>query len=288
MGILKGLFSCRKRSALFTQQPPRRRPLKRIMSNTQCPPFFFRPPPGLHWPDDYNPQNQDWRRSNPTSPEEISYPTYDTFSDPMEDFDGGQEPDHLRAKDAMNGLGRVPRDLLSRYKAAKGEDRPEETLCTICIDQLDLDPPSFDTKECNRPEPGIQTENMEPSPTREVVVCPQCLHLFHSECLLRWLAHHTTCPTCRKGVEGANSSASHGGTTKLEAWVRVEEEKSRDVEERKSGDVKERSLLDAFSGSDIVSSDQDTEFFYSDDDSDTESYHTCHDFEEECGISEES
>lgn len=35
---------------------------------------------------------------------------------------------------------------------------------------------------------------------REVNVAEQCKHMFHKDCLTRWLSENTTCPVCRTSL----------------------------------------------------------------------------------------
>lgn len=140
-----------------------------------------------------------------------------------------QEPDYLRAKVVIDGLEPVSKDLLSRYKSLKGDGHSEQTLCVVCLDQLDLDSPC--DIEDNDPLGPIQVEDKK---SQEVVAFP-CLHLFHSECLSVWAALNTTCPMCRYDID-PDSATLYGGCAErpwvppakgaLEAWVQAEEKKA--------------------------------------------------------------
>ena len=161
-----------------------------------------------------------------------------SFSDRMRE-DVEREPDHLRAHAIIDGLEHVPKGLLLRYEVIKGEDHPKRRAsCAVCYEPLGLDRPH--EVEDNDPTEPIRTENKKlflalpyHAAFPEVVAFP-CLHLFHSECLLPWLARKTTCPTCRFDVD-PHSLTLKGGDAKrpwvppvegvLEAWVRDEETK---------------------------------------------------------------
>jgi len=161
------------------------------------------------------------------------------ISNRMRDHDAEREPDHLRAHAVIDGLEPVSKDLLSRYEVVKGEDHPQRRApCAVCYEQLDPVPP-YDMEDYNPAEP-VQTENKQLSLALpyhaafpEVVAFP-CLHIFHSECLLPWLARKTTCPTCRLDVDPDSLTLKGGGTQRpwvppeggvLEAWVQAEEMK---------------------------------------------------------------
>jgi len=161
-----------------------------------------------------------------------------SLSDRMLNHDVEREPDHLRAHVVIDGLEPVSKDLLSRYEAVKGEGYPKRRAsCAVCYEPLDLD--SNDVEGCN-PSGPIQAENKKLSLAlpyhaafSEVVTFP-CLHLFHSECLLPWLARKTTCPTCRFDVDPDSLTLKGGRIHRpwvppadgvLEAWVQAEEVK---------------------------------------------------------------
>lgn len=184
------------------------------------------------------------RRTNTMSPEQMRNQINDiimqfaSLSDRMLNHDVEREPDHLRAHVVIDGLEPVSKDLLSRYEAVKGEGYPKRRAsCAVCYEPLDLD--SNDVEGCNSSGP-IQAENKKLSLAlpyhaafSEVVTFP-CLHLFHSECLLPWLARKTTCPTCRFDVDPDSLTLKGGRIHRpwvppadgvLEAWVQVEEMK---------------------------------------------------------------
>ena len=161
------------------------------------------------------------------------------ISNRMRDHDAEREPDHLRAHAVIDGLEPVSKELLSRYEVVRGEDHPQRRAqCAVCYEPLDLEPPR--SVEDRGPAEPTLMENKNLSLALpyhaafpEVVAFP-CLHIFHSECLLPWLARKTTCPTCRFDVD-PDSLTLKGGCTQrpwvppvdgvLEAWVQVEEVK---------------------------------------------------------------
>ncbi|CAN6870560.1 unnamed protein product [Brassica oleracea] len=64
---------------------------------------------------------------------------------------------------------------LSQEQGVKSRDLvgKNETQCSICIDDL--------------------------SKTREnIIELPQCLHVFHQDCLFEWLRRQNSCPLCRR------------------------------------------------------------------------------------------
>ena len=194
--------------------------------------------------------NRDSRRSrsrsrgaNTVSSEQTRHQIIQQFvsfiSNRMRDQDADREPDHLRAHAVIDGLEPVSKDLLSRYEVVRGEDHPQRRAsCAVCYDPLDLGRP-HDVEDHDPAEP-IQTENKELSfalpyhaAFPEVVAFP-CLHLFHSDCLLPWLARKTTCPTCRFDVDPDSLTLKGGGPQRpwvppaggvLEAWVQAETNK---------------------------------------------------------------
>jgi hypothetical protein len=148
------------------------------------------------------------------------------------------EPDHLRAHTVIDGLEPVSKGLLSRYEVVKGEDHSKgRSSCAVCYEPLDMD---FDITDDRNPSGPTQTENKNLSfalpyhaAFPEVVAFP-CMHLFHSECLLPWLARKTTCPTCRFDVDPDSLTLKGGNARRpwvppvegvLEAWVQAEETK---------------------------------------------------------------
>ena len=161
------------------------------------------------------------------------------ISNRMRDEDADREPDHLRAYAVIDGLEPVSKDLLSRYEIVRGEDQPQRrALCAVCCDPLEAGC-SFSVED-HHSAAIVQTENKTLSLALpyhaafpEVVVFP-CLHIFHSDCLLPWLARKTTCPTCRFDVDPDSLTLKGGGSQRpwvppvdgvLEAWVRAEETK---------------------------------------------------------------
>ncbi|KAF9643923.1 hypothetical protein BDM02DRAFT_1278660 [Thelephora ganbajun] len=183
------------------------------------------------------------QRTNTVSSEQTRHQIIQQFvsfiSNRMRDHDAEREPDHMRAHAVIDGLEPVSRDLLSRYEVVRGEDHPQRRApCAVCYEPLDLDS-SYNIEDDDPVEP-IQTENKELSLVLpyhaafpEVVAFP-CLHLFHSECLLPWLARKTTCPTCRFDVDPDSLTLKGGSTQRpwvppvdgvLEAWVGAEETK---------------------------------------------------------------
>jgi len=157
----------------------------------------------------------------------------------MRDQDAEREPDHLRAYAVIDGLEPVSKGLLSRYEAVRGEDHPQgRASCVVCYDPLDLE--KLHPTDDHDPAEPIRAENKKLSLALpyhaafpEVVAFP-CLHLFHSDCLLPWLARKTTCPTCRFDVDPDSLTLKGGGAQRpwvppvggvLEAWIQAEETK---------------------------------------------------------------
>ena len=182
-------------------------------------------------------------RTNTTSSEHTRHQIIQQFvsfiSNRMRDQDGEREPDHLRAHAVMDGLEPVSKGLLSRYEAVRGEDYLEgRASCVVCYDPLDLN--NLHCAEDHDPAEPVRVENKELSLALpyhaafpEVVAFP-CLHLFHSDCLLPWLARKTTCPTCRFDVDPDSLTLKGGSTQRpwvppvggvLETWVQAEETK---------------------------------------------------------------
>ncbi|KAL0367844.1 UNVERIFIED_CONTAM: putative E3 ubiquitin-protein ligase RHA4A [Sesamum radiatum] len=58
-----------------------------------------------------------------------------------------------------------------------------DSLCCVCLGE-------FEVKE-------------------ELVQVPSCKHIFHIDCLRRWLLKNSTCPLCRSPVVSGNNSGSH-------------------------------------------------------------------------------
>ena len=181
------------------------------------------------------------RRANTTSSEQTRHQIIQQFvsfiSNRMRDPDAERGPDHLRAHAVIDGLEPVSKDLLSRYEVVRGEDHPQRRAsCAVCYEPLDLGY-SHGVEDRDPAEP-VQTENRDLSLALpyhaafpEVVAFP-CLHLFHSDCLLPWLARKTTCPTCRFDVDPDSLTLKGGGSQRpwvppvdgvLEAWVQAEE-----------------------------------------------------------------
>jgi len=50
----------------------------------------------------------------------------------------------------------------------------------------------------------------------KVMRLPSCFHTFHSECLLKWLENHNTCPTCRRELPLENPDAEINERRRLE------------------------------------------------------------------------
>lgn len=161
------------------------------------------------------------------------------ISNRMRDHDAEREPDHLRAYAVIDGLEAVSKELLSRYENVRGEDHPQRrAACAVCYEPLD--PECSYIAEDHDPLEPVRAENKQLSLVLpyhaafpEVVAFP-CLHLFHSECLLPWLARKTTCPTCRFDVDPDSLTLKGGGTQRpwvppvggvLEGWVEAEEAK---------------------------------------------------------------
>jgi len=179
-------------------------------------------------------------RTNTASSEQSRHQIIQQFvsfiSNRMRDQDGEREPDHLRAYAVIDGLEPVSKGLLSRYEAVKGEDHPQgRASCVVCYEPLEVKLHGVED-----PAEPAQTENKKLSLVLpyhaafpDVVAFP-CLHIFHSDCLLPWLARKTTCPTCRFDVDPDSLTLKGGGTQRpwvppvdgvLEAWVQAEEAK---------------------------------------------------------------
>lgn len=78
-------------------------------------------------------------------------------------------------------------DALPRKNVSEEMLGPEHRAeCSICMDEVNIG--------------------------EEVTELP-CKHWFHHPCVSAWLSEHNTCPHCRKGIKGEETSASaqHGG-----------------------------------------------------------------------------
>jgi hypothetical protein len=60
-------------------------------------------------------------------------------------------------------LARLPSTTFRR-----GQKTEDEAKCDICLEL--------------------------PEENQQVIILPACLHTFHSECILKWLKDHKTCP----------------------------------------------------------------------------------------------
>lgn len=49
-----------------------------------------------------------------------------------------------------------------------------------------------------------------------VKVIPKCLHLYHSQCVDKWLQNHAVCPLCRAPLHNHSSSSSSSPPLELE------------------------------------------------------------------------
>ncbi|KAL0802598.1 hypothetical protein Bca101_057774 [Brassica carinata] len=66
-----------------------------------------------------------------------------------------------------------------------------ETQCSICIDDL--------------------------STTREnIIELPQCLHMFHQDCLFEWLCRQNSCPLCRRAPHLRSRMGDHDKGKRVE------------------------------------------------------------------------
>jgi hypothetical protein len=183
--------------------------------------------------------DQNRRMTNEMFPEEGIYSMEDALSDLVGGYEEDQLPavDELRARVVIDGLDPVPKHLLSRFESVRsGGDRLERALCVVCYEPLAL---VYDQQR----EP-IQTRNIiahlhlhhHPAAAPTKVVAFPCLHLFHSDCLMPWLALKTTCPTCRFDVDKDSLTLRGGSLLRpwvppakgvLEKWVKDEEKKKR-------------------------------------------------------------
>ncbi|CEH15154.1 e3 ubiquitin-protein ligase rnf115 [Ceraceosorus bombacis] len=74
---------------------------------------------------------------------------------------------------------------------ASGKAKAEETQVSQDDDPPDMTPTDSDAQE------------------EELVMMP-CKHLYHSSCLLPWLAKSGTCPVCRISITGETSPSASG------------------------------------------------------------------------------
>lgn len=145
-----------------------------------------------------------------------------------EGHDQGQEEEHPRARVVIDGLEPVSEALLSRYEVVKDGDHSEQ--CIVCLEPLDPRSSPVELIQTEKKELFVALPYCITLP--EVVAFP-CLHLFHSECLLLWLAQKTTCPTCRFNVDPQMLLNLNGGSARrpwippqrdtLEAWIQDRE-----------------------------------------------------------------
>jgi hypothetical protein len=70
-----------------------------------------------------------------------------------------------------------PNQVINQPIHVKPEQKEE--ICTICLENINSQPENEGMKE----------------------VALKCNHLFHSDCINKWLAFKHTCPTCREPVE---------------------------------------------------------------------------------------
>ncbi|KIY45018.1 hypothetical protein FISHEDRAFT_77045 [Fistulina hepatica ATCC 64428] len=104
--------------------------------------------------------------------------------------------------------------LPKRFAAVKGYDyhpvlplpddeAPEQTLgdCSICMEAIEIDVPQrvplFD-KEGKLRAPSALGTALTVAQARKNYSLAPCHHLFHTECLERWLAIKNICPQCRR------------------------------------------------------------------------------------------
>lgn len=74
-----------------------------------------------------------------------------------------------------------PQSSIHEYKYTKDSvvEQEEDATCSVCLCEIN---------EGDR-----------------VCVLPECLHLFHVQCIHLWLASHTNCPNCRAEAPGTVS-----------------------------------------------------------------------------------
>ncbi|VVB15791.1 unnamed protein product [Arabis nemorensis] len=86
---------------------------------------------------------------------------------------------------------------------AKGRDLSQRTLYMIIVvkltqkEYLVVPAPSTDQETC-----AICLETMSESKTSPISQLPNCGHLFHEQCLNKWLGQQqNSCPLCRQAVD---------------------------------------------------------------------------------------
>ena len=82
-----------------------------------------------------------------------------------------ETPDQAAARLAATGLNKQSLRRLPEAVYGLGADIPA-TDCPICLEEF--------------------------ADGEKVRVLPMCRHVFHVECIDKWLASHSSCPTCRR------------------------------------------------------------------------------------------
>ncbi|CAG5115052.1 unnamed protein product [Candidula unifasciata] len=98
-----------------------------------------------------------------------------------------------------NGLDAIISQLLNHLEgtgAPPAQKDKIENLPRVIIEQSHVD----NTQQCS-----ICMDDFELA--MEVRKLP-CDHLYHSECIIKWLEMHGTCPVCRKDLNGEDTSAN--------------------------------------------------------------------------------
>lgn len=122
--------------------------------------------------------------------------------------------DKGRAHELLNGLERVPLDLIPRYERIRGDGHD---ICTICRDPL-VDEKPEDTAKITGLECLWNVTASAELPfhntfsTTSIHAFP-CAHLFHTDCLFPWLCIKTTCPTCRLDIDPLSL------TLRMRGWI---------------------------------------------------------------------
>ncbi|KAJ3417355.1 hypothetical protein HDV05_004820 [Chytridiales sp. JEL 0842] len=110
----------------------------------------------------------------------------------------GQPPASREAVEELKRV-RIPFSLKRREKRGKG-------LCTVCQDTLsDGTPRDVDGMEVDKTEGEFEYGLMMP-----------CRHLFHNQCLRKWLDSSNTCPTCRFEIKTDNVEYNVGVSKRMQ------------------------------------------------------------------------